>query len=178
MGYSQAHTLCLTLLLMMSAGVRSDLTQDIKGCEDAMSDLSSCLPFVTREAKAPDPTCCSSLKKEIDKGQTKRCLCTLVKDRDDPSLGFKVDANLAMSLPSICHVPANVSQCPELLHLPLDSADARIFKQFSGSSQNNGMGGVAASSSVKRKRPVAVWFRVGMVGGALSTWYLISTLST
>ncbi|KAL0714741.1 hypothetical protein Bca4012_021720 [Brassica carinata] len=47
--------------------------------------------------------------KKKTKGQTRRCLCTLVKDRDDPGLGIKV----AMSLPSTCHVPANISQRPE-----------------------------------------------------------------
>ncbi|CAH8392484.1 unnamed protein product [Eruca vesicaria subsp. sativa] len=66
-----------------------------------------------------------------------RCLCTLVKDRDDPGLGFKVDVNHAMSLPSTCHVPANISQSPEeLLHLPPDSLASQILKQFTESSQN------------------------------------------
>ncbi|XP_010504811.1 PREDICTED: protein YLS3-like [Camelina sativa] len=149
MGYNQNPqmlALCITVAVMF-LGVRSDLNQDIKGCQDAMSDLYSCLPYVSNKAKAPDSTCCSKLKVNIDKGQTKRCLCTLVKDRDDPGLGFKVDANRAMSLPSACHVPANISKCPELLHLPLNSPASQIFKQFTESSQNAGHKAVSKSSS-------------------------------
>ena len=114
MGYNQNRQMLALFITaaIMFLGVRSDLNQDIKGCQDSMSDLYSCLPFVTSKAKAPDSTCCTTLKEKINKGQTKRCLCTLVKDRDDPGLGFKVDANRAMSLPSTCHVPANISQCP------------------------------------------------------------------
>lgn len=124
MGYNQNRkmlALCLTIAIMFF-GVRSELNQDIKGCQESMSDLYSCLAFVTNKAKAPDSTCCSTLKEKLDKGQTKRCLCILVKDRDDPGLGYKVDANRAMSLPSTCHVPANISQCPgERLHSKLFS---------------------------------------------------------
>ncbi|CAH8301016.1 unnamed protein product [Eruca vesicaria subsp. sativa] len=166
----QILALCITVATMF-LGARSDLNQDIKGCQDSMSDLYSCLPFVTNKAKAPDSTCCTTLKEKIDKGQTKRCLCTLVKDRDDPGLGFKVDANRAMSLPSTCHVPANISQCPEeLLHLPPDSVAARIFKQFSDSSQNVGPKAVSAGSSVKGRDKK----QFGLVmAGAFSVWYLM-----
>lgn len=124
MGYNQNRqmlALCITVAIMFLS-VRSELNQDIKGCQDSMSDLYSCLPFVTSKAKAPDSTCCTTLKEKLDKGQTKRCLCTLVKDRDDPGLGFKVDANRAMSLPSTCNVPANISQCPgENFHTQISS---------------------------------------------------------
>ncbi|KAL0866978.1 hypothetical protein Bca101_046096 [Brassica carinata] len=173
MGYIQKQqmlALCITLTIMF-LGVRSDLNQDIKGCQDSMSDLYSCLPFVTNKAKAPDSTCCTTLKEKIDKGQTKRCLCTLVKDRDDPGLGFKVDANRAMSLPSTCHVPANISQCPELLHLPPDSIAAKIFKQFTeSSSQNVGHKAVSTSSSAKGRDKK----QFGLVmAGAFSVWYLM-----
>ncbi|CAG7905378.1 hypothetical protein BRARA_D00234 [Brassica rapa] len=173
MGYNQNQqmlALCITLTIMF-LGVRSDLNQDIKGCQDSMSDLYSCLPFVTNKAKAPDSTCCTTLKEKLDKGQTKRCLCTLVKDRDDPGLGFKVDANRAMSLPSACHVPANISQCPELLHLPPDSAAAKIFKQFTeSSSQNVGHKAVSTSSSVKGRDKKQFGL---MMAGAFSVWYLM-----
>ncbi|XP_023639167.1 protein YLS3 isoform X2 [Capsella rubella] len=165
----QMLALCITVAVMF-LGVRSDLKQDLKGCQDAMSDLYSCLPFVTNKAKAPDSTCCSTLKVNIDKGQTKKCLCTLVKDRDDPGLGFKVDANRAMSLPSACHVPANISKCPEeLLHLPLDSPASQIFKQFTESSQNVGHK-VSKSTSIKGsgKKQFGI-----VMAGALSIWCLV-----
>ncbi|EFH54485.1 Bifunctional inhibitor/plant lipid transfer protein/seed storage helical domain superfamily [Arabidopsis thaliana x Arabidopsis arenosa] len=173
MGYSQNRqmlALCITVAVMF-LGVRSELSQDIKGCQEAMSDLYSCLPFVSNKAKAPDSTCCSTLKAKIDKGQTKKCLCTLVKDRDDPGLGFKVDGNRAMSLPSACHVPANISQCPDLLHLLPDSPASQIFKQFNeSSSQNVGHKAVSTSSSSKGrdKRQFGL-----MLAGVLSVWYLV-----
>ncbi|KAJ0255507.1 Non-specific lipid transfer protein GPI-anchored 22 [Hirschfeldia incana] len=175
MAYNQnRHMLALFITVaVLFLGVRSDLNQDIKGCQDSMSDLYSCLPFVTSKAKDPDSTCCTTLKEKIDKGQTKRCLCTLVKDRDDPSLGFKVDANRAMSLPSTCHVFANISQCPELLHLPPDSVAARIFKQFTEALQNGepkGTTTVSTSSSVRGRYNK----QFGLVmAGAFSMWYLV-----
>ncbi|KAL1225781.1 Non-specific lipid transfer protein GPI-anchored 22 [Cardamine amara subsp. amara] len=173
MAYNQNRqmlALCITVAVML-LGVRSQLNQDIKGCQDAMSDLYSCLPFVSNTAKAPDSTCCNKLKEKLDKGQTKKCLCTLVKDRDDPGLGFKVDANRAMSLPSTCHVPANISQCPDLLHLPPDSPLSQIFKQFTEASQNIGHrdGAVTKSSSVKGRDKM----QFGLVMAvALSIWCL------
>ncbi|RID54483.1 hypothetical protein BRARA_G01803 [Brassica rapa] len=171
MGYNQNRqrlALFITVAIMF-LGVRSDLNLDIKGCQDSMSDLYSCLPFVTSKAKAPDSTCCTTLKEKIDKGQTKRCLCTLVKDRDDPGLGFKVDANRAMSLPSTCHVPANISQCPELLHLPPDSVAAKIFKQFTEALQNVEPR-VPTSSSVKRRDTKQFGL---VIAEAFSVWYLL-----
>jgi hypothetical protein len=40
-------------------------------------------------------------------------LCVLVKDKDDPNLGIKINATLALSLPSVCGAThANVSHCP------------------------------------------------------------------
>ncbi|CAH2063666.1 unnamed protein product [Thlaspi arvense] len=162
--------LCITVAIMF-LGVRSELNQDIKGCQDSMSDLYSCLPFVTSKAKAPDSTCCTTLKEKLDKGHTKKCLCILVKDRDDPGLGFKVDGNRAMSLPSTCHVPANISQCPEeLLHLPPDSLDAQIFKQFTESSQNAGPRAVSIGSSVKGRDKKQFGL---VIAGAFSVWYLV-----
>ncbi|ESQ44228.1 hypothetical protein EUTSA_v10006273mg [Eutrema salsugineum] len=171
MGHNQNRqmlALCITVAIMF-LGVRSELNQDIKGCQDSLSDLYSCLPFVTSKAKAPDSTCCTTLKEILDKGQTKRCLCTLVKDRDDPGLGFKVEANRAMSLPSTCHVPTNISQCPELLHLPPDSLAAQIFKQFTESSQNVGP---RASTGLSVKGRDKKQFGLVMAG-AFSVWYLV-----
>ncbi|KAL0866266.1 hypothetical protein Bca101_045384 [Brassica carinata] len=174
MAYHQnRHMLALFITVAVTfLGVRSDFNQDIKGCQDSMSDLYSCLPFVTSKAKAPDSTCCTTLKEKLDKWQTKRFLCTLVKDRDDPSLGFKVDANRAMSLPSTCHVRVNISQCPELLHLPPNSVAAQIFKQFTESLQNGEpKAAVSTGSSVKGRR-YNKQFGIVMAG-AFSVWYLV-----
>ncbi|CAN8254274.1 unnamed protein product [Cochlearia groenlandica] len=204
MGYNNKPHMLLALSItvaIMLLGVSSELSQDIKGCQDSMSDLYSCLPFVTTKAKAPDSTCCTTLKEKLDKGHTKRCLCTLVKEKDDPGLGFKVDANRAMSLPSTCLVPANISQCPgdkfsqakqfiyghkvrsfsffsfcmqeDLLHLPPDSPLAKIFKQFAESTQNVGSRGTN-TAKVSKGSSFKGRDKTRFMVGCLLVWYLVS----
>jgi hypothetical protein len=98
------------VVLMMFNFVFSDLAADKRECNEQLASLSACLPFVGGDTKVPTPACCSGLRQEISK--TEKCLCILVKDRNEPDLGFKINATLALSLPSICHAPANVSACP------------------------------------------------------------------
>ncbi|KAJ6303222.1 hypothetical protein OIU77_017160 [Salix suchowensis] len=86
------------------------------------------------DAKAPTPDCCNGLKQVLK--DNKKCLCVIIKDRNDPELGLKINATLALSLPSVCHAPANVSQCPALLNLPPNSPDAQIFYQLANSSSH------------------------------------------
>lgn len=99
-----------TVFIVTSAGfVSSDFNQGRKECGDQLADFSACLPFVGGKAKSPTPTCCSNITKEGSK--TRKCLCLLVKDRNDPRHGFKMNATLALSLPSVRHAPAKVSDC-------------------------------------------------------------------
>lgn len=98
--------LMLTLLLGLSS---SDLAQDRAECADQLVGLSTCLPYVGGDAKAPTPDCCSGLRLVLRKSL--KCLCVLVKDRNDPGLGFKFNTTLALSLPTSCHAPVNISQC-------------------------------------------------------------------
>lgn len=99
----------LLLLLLLVGSVSSDLTKDREECGDKLVGLASCLPYVDGEAKTPTIDCCSGLKVVLDK--SKKCICILIKDRDDPNLGIKLNATLAIQLPSACHAPANISQC-------------------------------------------------------------------
>ncbi|XVE75770.1 hypothetical protein DITRI_Ditri12bG0119400 [Diplodiscus trichospermus] len=171
------------LLLILQASVSSDLAKDKKECSNQLVALSTCIPFVGGKAKVPDPTCCTNLRKQIN--QTKKCLCVLVADRNDPGLGFKVNATLALSLPSFCHAPSNASECPELLHLPPNSTDARVFEQFAAIYEKGNSSAVDAlfcgtyehlvtgtstssSSSVKEE-----WIGVWRIGKIL-TWQLLS----
>ncbi|CAN1301286.1 Non-specific lipid transfer protein GPI-anchored 14 [Linum perenne] len=71
--------------------------------------LAPCLTYVTGGSKAPTLDCCSGLKQVMDKST--KCLCLLIKDRDEPNLGIKVNISLAATLPNTCHSPANVSDC-------------------------------------------------------------------
>ncbi|KAL2239694.1 UNVERIFIED_CONTAM: hypothetical protein Sindi_0610600 [Sesamum indicum] len=61
--------------------------------------------------------CCTGFKEVLQK--SKECLCLLVKDRNDPSLGFKINATLALSLPSKCNAPVNqsITDCPGKYYL-------------------------------------------------------------
>ncbi|KAK9673575.1 hypothetical protein RND81_12G176200 [Saponaria officinalis] len=52
-------------------------------------------------------------------------------DRDDTSLGFKLNATLALGLPFKCKSPdKDISICPALLHLAPNSPDAKVFTDF------------------------------------------------
>ena len=98
----------LVMLLLMSAS--ADFAKDRQECADQLVGLATCLPYVQGEGKAPTLDCCTGLKQVLQK--SKKCLCVLIKDRDDPNLGFKINTTLALSLPTACNTPANMSECP------------------------------------------------------------------
>ncbi|KAK4413064.1 protein YLS3 [Sesamum alatum] len=126
------------MVVIMVCGARSDFAQDKKMCQDQLVSLSSCVNFVSGDAKAPTPSCCSELRKDVSK--SKLCLCILVKDRNEPQLGFKLNATLALALIPICHIPSDASVCPELLHLSPNSSEAQIFEQqFNTTSASGGI---------------------------------------
>uniref|UniRef100_A0A2P2QUN7 Bifunctional inhibitor/plant lipid transfer protein/seed storage helical domain-containing protein n=1 Tax=Rhizophora mucronata TaxID=61149 RepID=A0A2P2QUN7_RHIMU len=139
------------LVLMLACLASSDLAQDRAECANQLASLATCLPYVGGQAKAPTLDCCSGLKQVLDK--SKKCLCILIKDRDDPNLGLKINATLAATLPSSCHAPANVTECINLLHLSPSSPDAKVFAGFanltnmSNSSPAATSGDATASSS-------------------------------
>ncbi|XP_022744539.1 protein YLS3-like [Durio zibethinus] len=166
------------LFLILQSCVSSDLAKDRKECSNQLVALSTCIPFVGGKTKIPDTTCCSNLRKQIN--QTKKCLCLLVADRNDPDLGFKVNATLALSLPSFCHAPSNASECPELLHLPPNSTDAQVFEQFAATSDKGNSNavdvtGTSTSSSSRGKEEgwVGVW-RIARI----LTWQLLLSIFT
>ncbi|XP_048137188.1 non-specific lipid transfer protein GPI-anchored 6-like isoform X2 [Rhodamnia argentea] len=144
------------LMLMLLLGLSSsDSAQDRAECTDQLVGLATCLPYVGGDAAAPTPDCCSGMRLVLRKSL--KCLCILVKDRNDPSLGLKVNTTLALSLPASCHAPVNVSQCTELLHLAPNSTDAEVFDGFekslekrnstSLSNEGNSTDGTAGSSA-------------------------------
>ncbi|KAL6340868.1 hypothetical protein AAG906_031978 [Vitis piasezkii] len=119
----------LVMMLLMSAS--ADFAKDRQECADQLVGLATCLPYVQGEGKAPTLDCCTGLKQVLQK--SKKCLCVLIKDRDDPNLGFKINTTLALSLPTACNTPANMSECPALLQLPPGSPDAKIFEESGNS---------------------------------------------
>lgn len=98
-----------TLLLILVGFASSSLDQDRAECADQLVGLATCLPYVGGDAKAPTLDCCTGLKQVLQK--SRKCLCILIKDRDDPNLGIKINATLALGLPSACHAPLNNTEC-------------------------------------------------------------------
>ncbi|KAG1347563.1 protein YLS3 [Cocos nucifera] len=169
------------VLLAMSliTFVSTDYASDRAECADQVIKLSTCLTYMQGSARAPTPDCCSSLKQVVDKSF--KCLCILVKDRNEPELSsFKVNVTLALELPSKCGVPANASACPRLLNLPLNSPDAKIFEEYGNMTKGNpssdtvntgATSGVAGSASAQGNYLGGKkWWGVGKVGGMSSSF--------
>ncbi|XVF19166.1 hypothetical protein REPUB_Repub11eG0086200 [Reevesia pubescens] len=127
---SKHETLNLSfiLLLMLLGFASSDINQDKTECANQLVGLAPCLAYVGGEAETPTIDCCSGLKQVLDK--SRKCLCVLIKDRDDPSLGLKINATLAATLPSTCRAPVNMTQCISLLHLAPNSQEAKLFEGY------------------------------------------------
>nr|AII99869.1 protease inhibitor/seed storage/ltp family [Cicer arietinum] len=123
----------LLVVVLLVGFVNSDLTKDREECADKLVTLASCLPYVGGDANTPAIDCCTALKLVLDK--TKKCICILIKDRNDPKLGFTLNATLAVQLPNACHIPSNISQY--LLHLSPKSAEAKVFEGLGNSTQTN-----------------------------------------
>ncbi|CAA2956726.1 YLS3-like [Olea europaea subsp. europaea] len=122
-------------VLMLFGCAKSDDSKDKEECAQSLAGLATCLPYVGGTANAPTPDCCSGLKQVLK--TNKKCLCVVIKDRNDPDLGLNINVTLALNLPQACSTPANISQCPALLKLPPNSPDAQVFYQFGKNSSNN-----------------------------------------
>nr|GMC89290.1 protein YLS3-like [Ipomoea batatas] len=118
----------LILVFLAAGGVNSDTSKDKEECTESLVGLATCLLYVGGNAPSPTPDCCNGLKQVLK--SSKKCLCLLIKDRNDPQLGLSINLTLALGLPSACHAPSNISECPALLHLPPKSPDAQVFYQF------------------------------------------------
>ncbi|KAK9736053.1 hypothetical protein RND81_04G247000 [Saponaria officinalis] len=118
----------IMLVMLVSVG-RCDLAKDKEECANQLVGLATCLPYVGGEAKTPTIDCCTGLN-QVMKNNLK-CLCILVRDRNDPSLGLKINATLALGLPAKCNSPTHdVSGCPALLHLAPNSPESKVFTDF------------------------------------------------
>nr|XP_043621967.1 non-specific lipid transfer protein GPI-anchored 14-like [Erigeron canadensis] len=137
--------------------------KDKEECTEQLVGLATCLPYVGGNAKSPTPDCCSGLKQVLN--TNKKCLCVVVKDRNDPDLGLTINVTLALGLPTVCHAPANVTKCPELLHLAPNSTEAQVFYQYGRSSSasvpasspisnDSGNATTAGGSGTSTKRPI------------------------
>jgi len=121
-------------VIIMAAAVvgmaGADFAADKAECADKLMGLATCLTFVqaTATARAPTPDCCAGFKQVL--AASKKCMCVLVKDRDEPALGFKINVTRAMDVPSACSITATFSDCPKILNMSPDSKEAEIFKEY------------------------------------------------
>ncbi|KAL5563486.1 hypothetical protein UlMin_033233 [Ulmus minor] len=169
------------VLIAISLGFGSaNVDQDRAECADQLVGLATCLPYVGGDAKTPTIDCCSGLKQVVEK--SKKCLCILIKDRDDPNLGLKINATLAMQLPSACHVPTNITNCIDMLHLAPNSSQAKVFEDFGRktsttptSSGNSTSKGTSAELSSNDGGKGKKWVGKEMVFGTL-IWIFGPTL--
>ncbi|PSS01853.1 hypothetical protein CEY00_Acc23210 [Actinidia chinensis var. chinensis] len=127
----------LPILAMLVAAVAvavavATMEEDEKDCADQLANLAACIPYVSGTAKKPTPQCCQDTQKV--KSAKPKCLCVLIKESTDPSMGLPVNTTLALQMPSQCNIDAKISDCPTLLNLSPDSPDAKIFKSGSSTS--------------------------------------------
>ncbi|XP_073148337.1 non-specific lipid transfer protein GPI-anchored 14-like isoform X3 [Henckelia pumila] len=118
------RTWILWVLFLRVAASDVDKDKDKEECANQLvtDQLAKCLPYVSGGEDKSPPTrdCCTGVDQVVHKNL--RCICLLVRDhRND----LKINATLALSLPELCQVPANVSDC---------SPDAKLFDDFA----NNG----------------------------------------
>ncbi|KAK2978224.1 hypothetical protein RJ640_024257 [Escallonia rubra] len=86
------------------------MAEDEKDCADQLTNLASCIPYVSGTAKKPTPECCEDTKKV--RSAKPKCLCVLIKESTDPSMGLPINTTLAIQMPSACNIDAKVSDCP------------------------------------------------------------------
>jgi Probable lipid transfer len=104
--------LALLALMCWVLVANSDFAADRAECTDQLMGLATCITFVEgdADAKTPTPDCCTGFKQVVGKGL--KCVCLLIKDRDEPELGIKINVSLALELPHKCSAPTNLSDCP------------------------------------------------------------------
>ncbi|XP_047968359.1 non-specific lipid transfer protein GPI-anchored 6-like isoform X2 [Salvia hispanica] len=127
----------LSIFIILFNFAVCDVASDRQKCENQLIGLATCLPYVGGEANAPASDCCTGFKQVLR--DSRECICLLIKDRDDPSLGLKINATRALSLPDKCKTPVNesITDCPTILHLPPNSPDAKVFDDFAKSASKS-----------------------------------------
>lgn len=105
------HMLVLaTALMLIINHAMGDSAEEKQKCAAQLTGIATCLPYLGGNAKTPTTDCCGGLVQAIK--DNKKCICLIIKDRDDPDLGLKIGITLALGLPSLCEAPDNFSQCP------------------------------------------------------------------
>ncbi|CAA0832661.1 Bifunctional inhibitor/lipid-transfer protein/seed storage 2S albumin superfamily protein [Striga hermonthica] len=122
--------MCIVVLAV--TGTIISVEDEEKACAEQLTKLAACIPFVSGTTKQPSKECCDDTSKL--KASQPQCLCVLIKQSSDPSMGLPINTTLALQMPAACNIDAKVSDCPSLLNIPADSPEAKIFKVASADS--------------------------------------------
>ncbi|GJM96966.1 hypothetical protein PR202_ga13851 [Eleusine coracana subsp. coracana] len=100
------------MVMMMIGSAMGDFAADRAECADKLMGLATCLTYVQTKATArsPTPDCCAGLKQVVT--ASKKCLCVLVKDRDEPALGFQINVT-RHGPPRHLQLPRNLLRLPQ-----------------------------------------------------------------
>lgn len=142
--------MAVAVAMVAAAGVGGDIAADRKECTSQLMGLATCLTYVQEQATAaaPTPDCCAGLKTVLQ--MSRKCLCVLVKDKDDPNLGLKINVNKALGLPAACKVSANISDCPSTWSsLSLSSSACFVYLSLARQSKISPLIFVPCSSILK-----------------------------
>ena len=74
----------LVLMSVMVSYAMADAAKDREECAQQLVGLATCLLYVGGQSKAPTPDCCIGLKQVLK--DNKKCLCVIIRDRNDPEL--------------------------------------------------------------------------------------------
>ncbi|KAL7093927.1 hypothetical protein ACP275_11G069500 [Erythranthe tilingii] len=118
--------ICIALVVMWTiTSAVGSMEDDEKDCAEELTNLAACIPFVSGTAKLPTKDCCDNTNKV--RAAKPKCLCVLIIESTDPSIGLPINTTLALQMPTACKIEAKVSDCPSLLKLAADSPNAKIF---------------------------------------------------
>ncbi|KAJ0257300.1 Bifunctional inhibitor/plant lipid transfer protein/seed storage helical domain-containing protein [Hirschfeldia incana] len=78
-------------------------------CTSLLLALAPCGPFVQGFVQFPAQPCCGSLSQIYSQQPT--CLCLFLNNNSTLSSAFPINQTLALQLPKLCSIPANLSIC-------------------------------------------------------------------
>lgn len=107
------------ILLLFISFLTTILSQDpsssspsIAQCAPRLIPLTPCASFVQGTTQSPGPMCCTNLKQLYS--QEPHCLCLLLNGTTLSS--FPINTTLALELPALCSLQANISTCSGIKH--------------------------------------------------------------
>lgn len=120
---SKALAIFCILLATAATLAVATLEQDENDCADQMANMAECIPYVSGSAKKPTPTCCADAEKV--RSAKPKCLCVLIIESTDTSMGLPINTTLALQMPTACKSDAKVSDCPSK-HIPYSSVYSTV----------------------------------------------------